>query len=438
MYYYNFKNMKKVLICLCVSLSLSLVTAARGVVMRKFSLFFALLFVFFVVSCNVKKRSNVNGLVITNEAVSDSLPVFLFEGDALFDTLSEDNIIESIKYIPLSSEREAMTSERLIIRKIAGKLLTIDPEASLGSLPKIFDLNGKFIRNAFLRGRGPNELLQLMSFTANEKNDKAIFLSFDKVISLNMNDYSLSSYNLPSVMENTITYEWLVLNDGMLVTNTTIPVKGFETNDFPFMYIYDSCFNKVDEHYYDNKRDLYQNLISGVTAFPSESWHFFSSSQGGTFIDMYSDTIYSILDKGVLKPEYIISRGDKYMPTIEELNYPAEKKFKKIYYRSIIENDQYVILHYAHEGQFFVNIWNKQSGRLLCHQQVRSVYYCPIDFSIGGYHGELLVDYLMADNRLYVAVPARYLMDKIPSLKPDDNPVIVEIKLKDNYNPVKQ
>ena len=126
--------------------------------MRKFSLFFALLFVFFVVSCNVKKRSNVNGSVITNKAVSDSLPVFLFEGDALFDTLSEDNIIESIKYIPLSSEREAMTSERLLVRKIAGKFLIIDPEVSLGSLPKIFDLNGKFIRNAFLRGRGPNEL----------------------------------------------------------------------------------------------------------------------------------------------------------------------------------------------------------------------------------------------------------------------------------------
>ena len=138
--------------------------------MRKFSLFFALLFVFFVVSCNVKKRSNVNSSVITNKAVSDSLPVFLFEGDALFDTLSEDNIIESIKYIPLSSEREAMMPERLIIRKFSKDFLALEFNMGTAKQPKIFDLNGNYIKDAFHIGRGPNELTNLMTFTANEKS----------------------------------------------------------------------------------------------------------------------------------------------------------------------------------------------------------------------------------------------------------------------------
>ena len=126
------------------------------------------------------------------------------------------------------------------------------------------------------------------------------------------------------------------------------------------------------------------------------------------------------------------------MPTIEEVNYPAEKKGKKIYYRYIVENDQYVILHYGYDNKCFVNIWNKKNGKLLCHQEVRTLLYYPIDFSIGGYHGELLVDYITSDNCIYVAIPARDLMEEIPSLKPDDNTVIVEIKLKDNYNPIKQ
>jgi hypothetical protein len=437
LYYYNFKNMKKVLICLCVSLSLSLVTAARGVVMRKFSLFFALLFVFFVVSCNVKKRSNVNSSVITNEAVSDSLPVFLFEGDALFDTLSEDNIIESIKYIPLSSEREAMMPKSLIIRKFSKEFLAIEFSGS-PKQPKIFDLNGNYIKDAFHIGRGPNELSNLMTFTANEKSNKAYFLSFDKILSLNMNDYSMSTRTIPKPLENHVSFFWFALNNGDLVTNIVYPVEDFETNKYPFLFVYDSCFNKVKEHYYSHSRDLYQNLISGVTPPPCEAWSISSSPNGGTFIDMYSDTIYSILDGGELKPAYIISRGDKYMPTIEEVNYPADKKFKKIYYRYIVENDQYVILHYAYDNKYFVNIWNKQNGKLLCHQEVSSMLFYPIDFSIGGYHGELYVDYITSDNCIYVAIPARDLMEEIPGLKPDDNPVIVEIKLKDNYNPIKQ
>ena len=383
-----------------------------------------------------KNRSN-NTVRVLMDDVADSILVFSFDDEALFDTLSEDNIIESIKYIPLSSEREAIMPERLIIRKFSKDFLAIEFSGS-AKRSKIFDFNGNYIKDAFHIGRGPNELTNLMTFTANEKSNKAYFLSFDKILSLNMNDYSMFTRTIPNSLENTETFDWCALNNGDLVTKTTFPVKDFETNKYPFLFVYDSCFNKVREHYYSHSRDLYQNLISGVTPSPCEAGKIASSPNGGTFIDMYSDTIYSILDGGELKPAYIISRGDKYMPTIEEVNYPAEKKGKKIYYRYIVENDQYVILHYGYDNKCFVNIWNKQNGKLLCHQEVRTLLYYPIDFSIGGYHGELFVDYITSDNCIYVAIPARDLMEEIPSLKPDDNPVIVEIKLKDNYNPIKQ
>ena len=402
--------------------------------MSKVRCLFFLFCLLFILAC--KNRSN-NTVRVLMDDVADSILVFSFDDEALFDTLSEDNIIESIKYIPLSSEREAIMPERLIIRKFSKDFLAIEFSGS-AKRSKIFDFNGNYIKDAFHIGRGPNELTNLMTFTANEKSNKAYFLSFDKILSLNMNDYSMFTRTIPNSLENTETFDWCALNNGDLVTKTTFPVKDFETNKYPFLFVYDSCFNKVREHYYSHSRDLYQNLISGVTPSPCEAWNISSSPNGGTFIDMYSDTIYSILDGGELKPEYIISRGDKYMPTIEEVNYPAEKKGKKIYYRYIIENDQYVILHYGYDNKCFVNIWNKKNGKLLCHQEVRTLLYYPIDFSIGGYHGELLVDYITSDNCIYVAIPARDLMEEIPSLKPDDNPVIVEIKLKDNYNPIKQ
>src|SRR5574344_692582 len=402
--------------------------------MSKVRCLFFLFCLLFILAC---KNGSNNTVRVLMDDVADSMLVFSFEDEAFFDTLSEENIIESIKYIPLSSEREAMMPKSLIIRKFSKEFLAIEFSGS-PKQPKIFDLTGNYIKDAFHIGRGPNELTNLMSFTANEKSHKAYFLSFAKILSLNMNDYSMFTRKIPNSLENTETFDWCALNNGDLVTKTSFPVEDFETNKYPFLFVYDSCFNKVKEHYYSHSRDLYQNLISGVTPDPCETWSISSSPNGGTFIDMYSDTIYSILDGGELKPAYIISRGDKYMPTIEEVNYPADKKFKKIYYRYIVENDQYVILHYAYDNKYFVNIWNKQNGKLLCHQEVSSMLFYPIDFSIGGYHGELYVDYITSDNCIYVAIPARDLMEEIPGLKPDDNPVIVEIKLKDNYNPIKQ
>jgi hypothetical protein len=402
--------------------------------MSKVRCLFFLFCLLFILAC---KNGSNNTVRVLMDDVADSMLVFSFEDEAFFDTLSEENIIESIKYIPLSSEREAIMPEGLIIRKFSKEFLAIEFSGS-PKQPKIFDLNGNYIKDAFHIGRGPNELSNLMTFTANEKSNKAYFLSFDKILSLNMNDYSMFTRTIPNSLENHVSFDWCALNNGDLVTKTSFPVEDFETNKYPFLFVYDSCFNKVKEHYYSHSRDLYQNLISGVTPPPCEAWSISSSPNGGTFIDMYSDTIYSILDGGELKPAYIISRGDKYMPTIEEVNYPADKKFKKIYYRYIVENDQYVILHYAYDNKYFVNIWNKQNGKLLCHQEVSSMLFYPIDFSIGGYHGELYVDYITSDNCIYVAIPARDLMEEIPGLKPDDNPVIVEIKLKDNYNPIKQ
>ena len=209
-----------------------------------------------------KNRSN-NTVRVLMDDVADSILVFSFDDEALFDTLSEDNIIESIKYIPLSSEREAIMPEGLIIRKFSKEFLALEGYLGTAKQSKIFDLNGNYIKDAFHIGRGPNELTNLMTFTANEKSNKAYFLSFDKILSLNMNDYSMFTRTIPNSLENTETFDWCALNNGDLVTKTTFPVKDFETNKYPFLFVYDSCFNKVREHYYSHSRDLYQNLISG-------------------------------------------------------------------------------------------------------------------------------------------------------------------------------
>lgn len=406
--------------------------------MNNIRFFYVLFCSLLTVSCNIKKNNEKDN---TDKTVKfetlDSLPIFSFGSESIFDTLSEDNLIESIKYIPLSSEREAMMPNRLIVRKLADKFIVVDCNYPIGRQPKIFDLNGKYIKNAFNIGRGPNELLQIISFTANESSNKAYFFSFDKIITIDMVDMSLACNRMPLKEDNLAPF-WCALNDGMLVTHTTAPLKGFESNKYPFMYVFDGCFKKVSEHFYNYKRDLYQNTIPDVTAFPCENWNIYSSPSGGTFKDMYSDTIYSVLNKGILKPEYLIYRGDKYMPTIEEVNYPANRKFKKIYYQYIIENDQYLILHYVDQSKGCVNIWSKKSGVLLSHQTMSSTYYYPVNFSFGDFHGELWIDYITADNLIYSIVPAKDLMGVIPYLKEDDNPVIVEIKLKDNYNSVKQ
>ena len=400
--------------------------------------FYTIIIVLCIVSC--KQSTNKVEQSVNNPNVSDTLTVFSFDETPLFDTLTSDNIIESIKYIPLeTNDKSVFDDSRVIVKMIANQLLVVSNNIDK-PFAKLFDFSGKYIKDLIHIGRGPLELLDIYGYVANDSLKRVSFLGFDKIVTYDFVEDRLFANKMPQNDYMRFLPYMVSLNDGTFIgqQSGTGKENRLDDNKMPYMYVLDSDFRIISNKYYSIKRKLHQNLISDVTAFPCESWHINSTSGGGVFIDMYCDTVYSILDGGLLKPSYLIERGERYMPTIEEVNYPRDKKFKKIYYNAIVENGQYLFLKYYHKNSYYVNMWDKLNNKLLSHQIIESNYRSLINVSFDGYTGAPTIDYITADNRIYTIIPTEKLIGVIPDLKKDDNAVIVEIKLKDNFNSLKQ
>ena len=82
----------------------------------------------------------------------------------LYDTLTLNNLIESVRYIPLeTSDSSIIDAQR--VRKIDDiYCVTSDLQSSM---LKLFDFNGRYIRNVFRIGRARNEISMLSLFIIN-------------------------------------------------------------------------------------------------------------------------------------------------------------------------------------------------------------------------------------------------------------------------------
>ena len=84
----------------------------------------------------------------------------------------------------------------------------------------------------------------------------------------------------------------------------------------------------------------------------------------------------------------------------------------------------------------WIRLMQKQEGSKNNEDPICVHDVCEVPLSFDGYHGAVRFHTVSAiDNTIIAAIPADKLMNVLPNLKEDDNLVMVEIKLKDGYNP---
>ena len=99
----------------------------------------------------------------------------------LYDTLSTDNLIESIKYIPLSSEPAAMIIRGGSYKKVADKYI-VDYGNFLHRIYKIFNSEGQYECDAFDYGRGPKEISMAYGDAVDSNNNELIIFDSGKIL----------------------------------------------------------------------------------------------------------------------------------------------------------------------------------------------------------------------------------------------------------------
>lgn len=408
-------------------------------IMNKYYKFIAIVCAILICSC--KGENAKKGKVVESINDEDSIIVFDFSANlskgCSIDTLSYDNLIMSVRYIPLETNENSMLGKGdITVRKVADGFIVSSGRGDFLIL-KEFDLNGKYISNLFNIGRGRKELPLPYYWLSNDSVNEIVIGGTDKMLLFNVTTGDLSDVRLKEIFLKTI----LLCDSTMVACTFDASDSRTGTTDFPYMSFIDASGNIISERYYPEERDIAFMSISGVSTLPYEVYILKSTSYGAIFKDLFNDTLYSVRSKDNVRAKYIIRRETKYMPTIEEALGNEDKKANKIYYRDITDSPEYLFISYWYKKLYHTAILDKKSRKIIAsnnglsredYRKYFRTYYCYMPFSFDGFKGILPIDYVTADNKIYVGVNASQLMNVLPDLKDDDNPVIIEITLKKN------
>ena len=415
--------------------------------MKKYQLFLAITFI--AVACNNANNMGEIGKELTAESSEDTLKTYVLNNSIAFDTLSYSNVIESVKYIPLSSDDQSLLGElRMIIK--TDKYYILQSGWTTDIKLKAFDHNGQYVKDVVHVGRARNEVLSFDDCSYNSEYDQMIACDgmSGKMVSIDVNDLSVKMYPMSAFCSEAIVdnesikrltggryfnlYNTVQIAKDLYVGTTGNPWhKVFDENLIPPLCFMDSTFEIIDAAFYVEPRKIFQEQKGGSYK-AIDSWELGNSGKGVFFIDIFNDTIYSVEADKQVKARYVLHRTDEQMPQVTDVKVPNSAVAKKIHFTGLVETDDYILLR-THNGDSKTGfyMWSKNNEAPICIHD-----FCEVPLSFDGYHGAVRFNTICATgNTIIAAIPAYKLINALPNLKEDDNLVVVEIKLKDNYLP---
>ena len=414
--------------------------------MKKYQLFLAISFI--AVACNKANNMGENGRVFTTESDGDTVKTYILNRSIAFDTLSYSNVIESVKYIPLSSDNQSMLGELDKIIKTGKYYILLSDGWGSKMKMKAFDHNGQYVKDVIHVGRGRNEVLSCRYNSYNSEYARMIARDGrgGKLVSINLNDLTVKLYPTPAfcseaIIDNksiihytggeyfTLDQTVQIANDLYVATLGTPQHKAFDENLIPPLCFIDSAFEITEALFYDEPRKIFQEEKMGANK-AIDSWRLGNSGKGVYFIDVFNDTIYSVETDKRIKPRYVLHRTDEQMPQVTDVKVKNSAVAEKIHLTGLFETDGYILLRTLYgdlKTEFYM--WSKNNASPICVFNA-----CDIPLSFDGYLGSVpFHSVYTTGNTIIAAIPAYELINVLPNLKEDDNLVVVEIKLKDSY-----
>lgn len=383
---------------------------------------FMLLLLFASSSCNNKKH--VQNVAVENQENDTNLVVYSFEGPPLYDTLSYENIIKEVSYIPLETNELSYLGNVFNIETIDGNLLVCHGKSMANFQIKMFDSEGNFKKNIFNIGRGPNEISSTLSWTCNDSTGEVIIMGIDKILMYNVKTQEYSHYRPFESSDGSINCSrFIALDDGSFVGFNGVSRRKNDYSPFPYFLFFNSNM-RLKKQYSDNVvryADMGHGpiLLHGLTKSPN----------GALFRDILNDTIFSIRDGEILEPSFVLGVPDDLKPNLSNETDNEKKKAKLMYQKihSPFESEDYIFGEYYYDNKCYSTIWRKGNPKL---------QYSSADERLFGYW--ISVDGLTVfcsftsciENTAYVSIPANTISYTLPEINPDSNPVVMKIIFK--------
>ena len=396
--------------------------------------FISILATILVTGCSSEENSIDNS---SGEKIIRINPKSQYKGELLLS-----DIIDSIMYIPLE------TNENCMLGTIRGYFICSENYILFDNTDNkkyLFSRSGKYIAQIGNVGPGPEEYLYYGSDIAHidEKNSQVIIVTSHprRLMYYDFNGNFLESIPIP--FDNLIgSIEYYNSN----IYNFYI-MKEANMGKAPYTYtILDTAFNiltqKIKPIQFSRKSETF-----AFPATPSFSQYMYNN-RVHIMENMLNDTLYEINNYFSFMPKYIINLG-KYSVTTDIRSYDALSFLKEInnrvMLRSIFETDDYLFIIYEYQGKRIPVYFNKKNNKI--YQMKNSLSGIPNDYD-GGldfwplyqnnkelitfYDAYQLVEHKKSNK--YSLKGTKESLTRfnhlVRNLEPDDNPVMVIVKLK--------
>jgi hypothetical protein len=274
-------------------------------------------------------------------------------------SLSLNNLVESIEYIPLETNVNCMVG---VIRqnqniKVSNNYILV--YCSTTRLCYLFSRTGKFVSKIGDKGNGPGEYLNASLFAIDEKNQQIILST-----KVSRDEGQLMYYNFNGKFLHTISVDKRLcgpictqFNNEFVTMHLNDP---FNEGEPPFNYsFFSSDYELLSERI---KNIDFVSTQRGVGTYPGDYWYYMYNGQLHVKNAILNDTVYRIIKEHIFVPKYIINTG-KYSLSVQDLSDPElymKEYNSRIFICSVFETHDYVLVSYIYNNEKFFQYYDKK------------------------------------------------------------------------------
>lgn len=389
-------------------------------VMKTYLLIFSVIMIFSAVNCGCQQ----NG--VAEVFCDSSLVTYEFSTIIESDTISLDDLIDTVGVIKLETTTESLLSKiRQIV--IGNDYIYVLDYLSGGGVA-IFDrISGSFVRRLSV-GNGPADIYVPQSISFNRNTDELVVGMWQIVKVFSSNGEYIRSFTLPFMIQDI-----LCCDGGYLLSQ--LPSQN-SRNRFSVIHT-DSVFN-IKKVFFSTA-----NVAECITSYP------FCHLADGSFIicQPFNYLLFSY-DYETFKPAIALDLGERQFLTDNLLDYQEFfSKFKDTdvaFFGVFSEIFNYQYFSFETGDTKMIDVYyNKPSGQMRCGYKLTDILsdnlICCSQFA--GAYNNCFVGYFSWDSfspdcdksTLFVNTGnlTQDVVDKVKSLKEDDNPLIILYRLKD-------
>lgn len=340
---------------------------------------------------------------------------------------------ESIEYVPLETIEESLVARSPIFQITDENIIVSAFHQVL-----VFDITtGKFLREIGILGEGPNEYQDVDRHFEESTNYTYVRANKGKHIGLNSNGENKHIFISPS-SDSTFVSSFTQINDTTFV--------GFHGN-----YNCDQKYKLI----FFNERGKEMKLVSNHETCINEnpnSIHFlgregvFSKERSLTYFkETFNDTLFQIVNMD-LKPEVVFDLGNNGIPYQERIIHTSPDSKLDFFEPRLIDISQsHIFIQITTKNQTFNGVFNRESGETMLSDIGRTEMHGFVN-DLDNFlpfvpqyatDNNQLVGYIEAPDVLAwfkenpekaAQLPAN--LKKLGDMKPDDNPVVMIVGLK--------